>query len=233
MQAFEEFEEAFFFFVYAKNFGRVVESQLGKRDSAFLAKLGESAAQGNSMRTGFVSREALHEQCFNFRGDGMLHALGFCMSFCPGQADDFREKHFGELVAEREVLGDFAALGGEKNPSTAFDLDVAIASHALDRCSNRRWSDVKFFGQTGADGHVVFFEHFPNGFKVIFSRNAGFVALQGVSRWWCVANRPVRSSKSSGAKAQINRQASCRSESLASKREIQETSVTSHETRLL
>ena len=84
MQAFEEFEEAFFFFIYAKNFGRVVELQLGERDSAFLAKLGESAAQGNSMRTGFVSREALHKERFNFRGDGMLHALGFGMGFCPG-----------------------------------------------------------------------------------------------------------------------------------------------------
>ena len=89
MEAFEKFEETFLFFVYAKNFGGVVELQLGERDGAFLAKLGKSAAQGNTVGTGFVSCEALHEQRFNFRGDGMLHALGFCMSFCPGQTNDF------------------------------------------------------------------------------------------------------------------------------------------------
>ncbi len=64
-------------------FSGIVKLQFGKKDRAFLAKLGESAAQGNAMRTGFVSREALHEESFDFGGDGVLHAFGFGMRFGP------------------------------------------------------------------------------------------------------------------------------------------------------
>ena len=57
--------------------------QFGKKDRAFLAKLGESAAQGNAMRTGFVSRKALHEESFDFGGDGVLQAFGFGHALWP------------------------------------------------------------------------------------------------------------------------------------------------------
>ena len=79
------------------------------------------------------------------------------------------------------MLGNFAALGGEKNTSTPLNFDVAIASHALDGGGDRRRGDVELFGEASADGHLVFFQHFPNGFEVVFARNAGFVALQGFS----------------------------------------------------
>jgi len=101
---------------------------------------------------------------------------------------DFGEKHFGELVAKREMLGNFAALGGEKNTSTPLNFDVAIASHALDGGGDGRPGDVELLGEAGTDGHLVFFQHSPNGFEVVFARNAGFVVLQGVSCWCCVPN---------------------------------------------
>jgi len=46
MKVLEKFEEAFFLFVDTNNFGGIVKLQFGKKDRAFLAKLGESAAQG-------------------------------------------------------------------------------------------------------------------------------------------------------------------------------------------
>ena len=203
MEVFEKIEEAFFLFVDTNNFGGIVELQFRKKHRAFLAKLSESAAQGNPMRTGFVSSETLHEESFDFGGDGVFHALGFGMRFGPGEADDFREKHLGELVAEREMLGDFAALGGEKNASTALNFDVTIACHAFEGGGDGWRSDVELFSEASADGHLVFFEHFPDGFEVVFARNAGFVALQGVSCWRYVPDIFARSSESSGAKAPI------------------------------
>lgn len=94
MQAFEEFQEAFLFFVDTNNFGGVMKLQFGKKDSAFLAELRDSAAEGNSMGTRFVPREALHQEGLDFRRDSVFHALSFGVRFGPGQADDFREKHF-------------------------------------------------------------------------------------------------------------------------------------------
>ena len=79
----EKFEELPVLFVDANNFGGIVELQFRKKDRAFLAKLSESAAQGNSVRTGFVSRKALHEESFDFGGDGVLHAFGFGVRFGP------------------------------------------------------------------------------------------------------------------------------------------------------
>lgn len=157
MEAFEKIKEAFFLFVDANNFGGIVELQFRKKDRAFLAKLSESAAQGNSVRTGFVSGETLHEESFDFRRDGVFHAFSFGMRFGPRQADDFGEKHLGELVAEREMLGDFAPLGGEKNASITLDFDVTIACHAFEGGGDGGRSDFKLFGETSADGHLVFF----------------------------------------------------------------------------
>jgi hypothetical protein len=182
MEIFEKIEETFLLFIDANNFSGIVELQFGKKDGAFLAKLSESAAQGNAMRTGFVSRETLHEESFDFGRDGVFHALGFGMSFSPREADHLGEKHFGELVAQGEMLGDFAALGGEKNATAALNFDVTIAGHALESGGDGRRSDVELLGEASADGQLVFFEHLPDGFEVVFARDAGFVALQGDSR---------------------------------------------------
>ena len=185
MEVFEKFQETLFLFVDANNFGGIVELQLGEKNRAFFAKLSKSPTQGNSMRTGFVSREALGKESFDFRRNGVLHAFGFGMRFGPGQADDFGEEHFGELVAKREMLSNSAALGGEENASTALNFDMAIASHALDGSSDGRRSDVEFLGEASADGHRIFFQHFPDGFEVVFARNAGLVALEHVSAASC------------------------------------------------
>jgi hypothetical protein len=42
----------------------------------------------------------------------MLEALGFGVGFRPGQANDFGEEHFSELMAKHESAGDFAAFVG-------------------------------------------------------------------------------------------------------------------------
>ena len=108
----------------------------------------------------------------------MLHALRFRVSFSPGEADDFSKKHFGKLVTQHEMLCEFAALGGELDSAPALNFDVAVASHAFDCGGDRGWSDVQFFGETRADGSLLLLEHFPNGFEVIFLRDAGFIAAQ-------------------------------------------------------
>ena len=120
----------------------------------------------------------MSEERFDFRRDGVLEALGFRVGFGPRKADDFGEKHFGELMAEHEVLGDFAAFGGEQDLATALNFDVAVARHAFDGGGDGGRSDVEFLGQASADGELVFLAHFPNGLEVIFLRNAGFIAAQ-------------------------------------------------------
>ena len=122
--------------------------------------------------------ETFDEERFDFRRDGVLEAFGFRVRFGPRNADDFGEKHFRELMAEHEVLGDFAALGGEQDLAIALNLDVAVARHAFYGGGNGGGSDVEFFGQAGADGELVFLAHLPDGLEVIFLRNAGFIATQ-------------------------------------------------------
>jgi len=181
MKILEEFEETFVFLVDAENFGAFFGPKVGEKDAALLAELGDAAVDGHAVGTGFATGETLEKQRFDFRGDGVLHALGFRVRFGPREADYFGEQHFGELMAEHEALRDAASLGGELDGSAALDFDVAIASHALDGSGDRGRGDVKLFGQTRADGSLLLFEHFPNGLEVIFLRNAGSIPVQGRS----------------------------------------------------
>jgi hypothetical protein len=71
-------------------------------------------------------------------------------------------------MSKHQMLGDFAAFGGEKDLATALDVDVAVAGHALDRGSDRRRGDVELFGETSTDGDLVFLMHLPDGLEVIF-----------------------------------------------------------------
>jgi len=80
------------------------------------------------------------------------------------------------------MLGELASLGGEVDGAAAPDFDVAIAGHALDGGGDGRRSNVKLLGQARADGGLLFFEHFPNSFEVIFLRNAGSIPLQRALR---------------------------------------------------
>ena len=51
------------------------------------------------MRAAFLVPEALNQQRFHFRRDGMLQSLGFIMRFGPGKPDDVRQQHFRKLMA--------------------------------------------------------------------------------------------------------------------------------------
>src|ERR1700758_5161748 len=84
-------------------------------------------------------------------------------------------------MAEHEALGNFAALGSEKDLASALDFDVAIASHALDGGGDGGRSDVELFGETSADGDLIFLAHLPDGLEVVFLRNAGLLSAQRVS----------------------------------------------------
>jgi len=131
MEAFEEFEEAFVLFIDAEDFGGFAGAEFGEENGAVFAQFGDAAPHGDAVRTGFVAGETLHEERFDLRRNGVLHALGFGVGFGPGEADNFGEEHFGKLMAKHEVPGDFASVGGEEDTSTTLDLDVAIAGHTL------------------------------------------------------------------------------------------------------
>src|SRR5260370_36246190 len=56
--------------------------------------------------------------------------------------------------------------------------EVAVARHALQRGGNCRGSILQFFGEPRANGHLVLFQHFPDGFQIIFLRYACFFSPQ-------------------------------------------------------
>jgi hypothetical protein len=181
METLKKIQEAFVLFVDTEDRAGITGVEFGEEDAALFTKLGEAAAERDAMRAGFVGCEAFQEQDFDFRGDRVLEALGFGVGFSPGETDDFGEKHLGELVTQHEVLGDFAAFFREKNCSAALNFDMAVAGHALDGSGDGRRSDGEFLGQAGADGSLIFLRHFPDGFEVVFLRDAGFFAAQRVS----------------------------------------------------
>ena len=111
----------------------------------------------------------------------MFEALGFVVSLGPGEADDFSEEHFGELMAKSHVFGDGAALAREVDATAAIDASEIVASHALEGSGDGGGTDIEFFCKTGADGRLLLLEHFPDGFEVVFLRYAGLFAPQGNS----------------------------------------------------
>ena len=57
----------------------------------------------------------------------MLEPLGFFVCAGPFEADNVREKLFGEAVAQHQMLRDFPALGAELNVAVARDAQIAAA----------------------------------------------------------------------------------------------------------
>lgn len=57
-QIIEELEKFFVFFVDADDFGFVAGLQIGKRNGALFAELGDATADGDAMRTAFFFTEA-------------------------------------------------------------------------------------------------------------------------------------------------------------------------------
>ncbi len=181
MEPFEELQKAFVLFVDAEDFRGIVGAQLRKENAALPAELRDTAIYRHPMRASLVTGEALDQQRFDFGRDGVFHALGFGMRFGPGQANHFGEENLGELVTNHQPMSETASFGGEDDATTAAHFDVSVASHALESGGHRRRSDVEFFREPGADGFLTLLEHLPNGFEVIFLRNAGFFAAQRIS----------------------------------------------------
>jgi hypothetical protein len=174
----EKCQKALILFVNAQNFGGIFRTQLGEENATLLSKLRNAALNRNTVRAGFSVSETFQQQRLDFRGNGVLHALGFGVRLRPRQPDDVREQHFGELMANHEALSDFAAFGSEEDLAAALHLDMSVARHAFQGCGNRGRSDIQLFGEARADGNLILLKHFPNGLEVIFLRNAGFLAAQ-------------------------------------------------------
>lgn len=142
----EKIEEAFVAFVDTKNCGGIAGVEFGEENAALLAKLREAAAEGNTVGAGFVRGETFDEESFDGRRDGVLEAFGFGVRLGPGNADDFGEQHFGELMAKHKMLGGFEALGGEMNLAATLHFDVTVAGHAFESRSDSGRSDVELLG---------------------------------------------------------------------------------------
>lgn len=175
---FQKTQKTFILLIDAQNLRGFVGAKVGKKDAALLAELRNTAIDGDAVRTGFTISKALEQQCLDLRRYCVLHAFGFGVGFGPGKADDLSKQHFGKLVAKHEPLGKFAPLRGQQNVSATLYRDVPIAGHAFNGGSDSGRGNVKLFGEAGADGDLLFLQHFPNGFEVIFLRDASFVAAQ-------------------------------------------------------
>src|SRR6266852_4132398 len=81
-------------------------------------------------------------------------------------------------MAQREALGKLASLARKVDAAEAVHAHMPIAGHALQGCGDRGRGHVEFFSEACADGRLVLFEHLPDGFEVIFLRNAGLIPPQ-------------------------------------------------------
>ncbi len=181
LKAIEEFQELAVFFVHANNFSFVFCAKIGEQDRALFAKFSDAATDGDAVRACAVVAETLEEKFFDFRRDGMLETLGFVVGFRPRKADDFGEQNFCELVAERHAFGELAAFAGKIDVAGAVDANEIVAGEALERVGDGGRCDAELFRETRADGRrLPFFEHFPNGFEIVFARDAGLLPLQSL-----------------------------------------------------
>src|SRR5713101_5866365 len=178
MQPFEKLQKLRVLFVYAKNLGRFLPAQISEQDRTLFTKLRDSSAHGHTVRTAFLVSEPLEQQRFHFRRNGVFHPLRFVVRLRPGQADHFGQQHLRELMPQREMFRTLAALLRKVDPSAAFDPHVAVARHALQCSSHRRRSYFQFFREPCADGHLVLFQHLPDGLQIIFLRYAGLFSPQ-------------------------------------------------------
>jgi hypothetical protein len=181
VEVLQKIKEAFIFLINTKNDAGISRLEFGKKNTTLLPKFSHAAAQRNTVRASFVSGKAFQQERFDLRRNRMFQALRFRVGFGPRQADHLREKHFCQLMAKHQVLSYLAALCSQQNLAAALDFDMSITRHALDRSGDRGRSNVKFFGKARADGKLVLLAHFPNGFEVIFLRDAGLFAAQRIS----------------------------------------------------
>src|SRR5712692_8290407 len=71
-----------------------------------------------------------------------------------------------------------AALLRQVDSPAALHAHVTVARHALQGGSHGGRSHFQFLGEPRADGHLVLFQHFPDGLQVIFLRYACFFSPQ-------------------------------------------------------
>ncbi len=147
----------------------------------FAAKLLHAAEEGDAVGAAAVAAEAFEQQVGDLGRDSVLEAFGFFVSAGPFEADYVGEQFFCEAVAQDEMLGDFLAFRREFDLAAAADAEVAAAGHALECSGDGGRRDAEVLGESGADGGLLFLDELPDGFKVIFLRDAGFFAAQVAS----------------------------------------------------
>src|SRR6267378_2261577 len=81
-------------------------------------------------------------------------------------------------MAQGKALGKLPPLARKIDAAEAVYAHMTIAGHALQGCRDCGRGYVEFFGEACADGRLVLFEHLPDGFEVIFLRNAGLIPPQ-------------------------------------------------------
>jgi len=83
MQPLQKFQELFILFVDAQYFA----ASLARKSTAIplpASSACDSSSQRNAVRAGPLIAEALQEQSFHFRRDGMFHSLRLVVSLRPG-----------------------------------------------------------------------------------------------------------------------------------------------------
>src|SRR6267378_6656312 len=172
MQPFQKSEELFILLVDAQYFGRFRRAQIRQQYRSLPPQLGDSSSQRNAVRAGLFVAEALQEQSFHFRRDGMFHSLRLVVSLRPGQSDHFRQQHLGELMPQRKVFGKLSAFLRQVDPPAALNAHVSVAHHAFQGGGHRGRCNFQFLGEPRADGRVVLFQHLPDRLQIIFLRYA-------------------------------------------------------------
>src|SRR5215467_5890571 len=107
----------------------------------------------------------------------MFKSLRFVMRFGPRKADNISKQHLRELMAKSHALGELPPFTGEINAASAINFHKIVTREPLEGGGDRRWSDAKLFREARADRRLPFFEHFPNGFEIVFARDARLLLL--------------------------------------------------------
>jgi hypothetical protein len=173
----EKFQESRVAFVDAQNFAGPSYLDLGEPEGAVLAaKMGHPAKERDTMRAAAIAAEAIEQESNDLGGDAVLEAFSFLMRAGPFETDHFGEKFFGEAMPEDQMLRGSLPLRGEFDAAVAAHAEITAASHALQRGRDGGRRDTEVLGQARADGDLLLLDKLPDGFEVVFLRNAGFFA---------------------------------------------------------
>src|SRR5215475_9373650 len=85
-------------------------------------------------------------------------------------------------MAQSQALRYLAPFARQIDSTITLDTNVPIASHALQGRGHRWRRHPELFGQARTDRGVVLLKHLPDGFEIVFLRNAGLVPTQSFPR---------------------------------------------------